>query len=73
VIGAQTAHERSRGLPLACEVICLLLTGKGILTDSPSIAAVSAKGFEESAPPDMQRAGQLVGLRRLRGVPVTRA
>ena len=30
VVGAQTANERSRGLPLAGEVMRWLLTGKGI-------------------------------------------
>ena len=35
VVGAQTANERSRGLPLAGEVMRWLITGKGILTNSP--------------------------------------
>ncbi len=47
VIGAQTANERSRGLPLAGEVVRWLLTGKGMLTYSPSIVAASAKVLEE--------------------------
>ena len=54
VVGAQTANERSRGLPLAGEVVRWLITGKGMLTYSPSIVAASAKVLEESATPDMQ-------------------
>jgi choline dehydrogenase len=51
VVGAQTANERSRGLPLAGEVISWLFTGKGMLTYSPSIVAASTKVFEKSATP----------------------
>jgi len=54
VVGAQTANERSRGLPLAGEVIRWLFTGKGMLTYSPSIFAASVKVLEESASPDVQ-------------------
>ena len=54
VVGAQTANERSRGLPLAGEVMRWLVTGKGMLTYSPSIVAASVKVLEESATPDMQ-------------------
>src|SRR5918911_3078862 len=54
VVGAQTANERSRGLPLAGEVVRWLLTGKGMLTYSPSIIAASVKVLEESATPDVQ-------------------
>src|SRR5437868_5594589 len=54
VVGAQTANERSRGLPLAGEVIRWLITGNGMLTYSPSIVAASVKVLEESATPDMQ-------------------
>jgi choline dehydrogenase-like flavoprotein len=54
VVGAQTANERSRGLPLAGEVMRWLFTGKGMLTYSPSIVAASVKVLEESATPDMQ-------------------
>jgi choline dehydrogenase len=54
VEGAQTANERSRGLPLAGEVVRWLFTGKGMLTYSPSIVAASVKVLEESATPDMQ-------------------
>src|SRR5246500_1218157 len=54
VEGAQTANERSRGLPLAGEGIRWLFTGKGMLTYSPSIVAASVKVLEESATPDVQ-------------------
>src|SRR6266446_5352460 len=54
IFGAQTANERSRGLPLAGEVMRWLFTGKGILTYSPSIVAASVKVLEESATPDVQ-------------------
>src|ERR1700726_3635612 len=54
IVGAQTANERSRGLPLAGEVVRWLLTGKGMLTYSPSIVAASIKVLEESATPDVQ-------------------
>jgi choline dehydrogenase len=54
VVGAQTANERSRGLPLAGEVVRWLVTGKGMLTYSPSIIAASVKVLEESATPDVQ-------------------
>jgi len=54
VVGAQTANERSRGLPLAGEVMRWLFTGKGMLTYSPSIVAASVKVLEESATPDVQ-------------------
>ena len=50
----QTANERSRGLPLAGEVMRWLFTGKGMLTYSPSIVAASVKVLEESATPDVQ-------------------
>jgi choline dehydrogenase len=53
VVGAQTANERSRGLPLAGEVMRWLFTGKGMLTYSPSIVAASVKVLEESATPDV--------------------
>jgi choline dehydrogenase len=54
VVGAQTANERSRGLPLAGEVMRWLFTGKGMLSYSPSIVAASVKVLESSATPDMQ-------------------
>ncbi len=54
VVGAQTANERSRGLPLAGEVLRWLVTGKGLLTYSPSLVAASVKVLDESATPDMQ-------------------
>jgi choline dehydrogenase len=54
VVGAQTVNERARGLPLAGEVLRWLITGKGMLTYSPSIVAASVKVLEESATPDLQ-------------------
>jgi choline dehydrogenase len=54
VVGVQTANERSRGLPLAGEVLRWLITGTGMLTYSPSIVAASIKVLEESATPDVQ-------------------
>src|SRR5467141_1203061 len=54
VVGAQTANERSRGLPLAGEVMRWLITGKGMLSYSPSLVAASIKVLEESATPDVQ-------------------
>src|SRR5207244_9344034 len=53
VVGAQTANERSRGLPLAGEVMRWLFPGKGMLTYSPSIVAASVKVLEGSATRDM--------------------
>ena len=49
-----TANERSRGLPLAGEVMRWLVTGKGMLSYSPSLVAASVKVLEESATPDVQ-------------------
>jgi len=54
IVGAQTANERSRGLPLAAEVVRWLVSGKGMLSYSPSIVAASVKVLETSATPDMQ-------------------
>jgi len=54
VVGAQTANERSHGLPLAGEVMRWLITGKGMLSYSPSLVAASVKVLEESATPDVQ-------------------
>jgi choline dehydrogenase len=54
VVGAQTANERARGLPLAGEIVRWLITGKGMLSYSPSIVAASVKVLEGSATPDMQ-------------------
>src|SRR5260370_6166021 len=54
VVGAQTANQRSRGLPSAGEVMRWLFTGKGMLTYSSSIVAASVKVLEESATPDVQ-------------------
>jgi len=47
----QTANERSRGLPLAGEVMRWLFTGKGMLTNGPSIVTAFVKILEESATP----------------------
>jgi choline dehydrogenase len=54
VVGAETANEKARGLPLAGEVLRWLFTGKGMLSYSPSIVAASVKVLESSATPDMQ-------------------
>ncbi len=54
VKGAWTVNERSRGVPLAAEVLRYLVTGKGMLTYSASLAAASVKVLEESATPDVQ-------------------
>jgi hypothetical protein len=59
-------NERSRGLPLAGEVMRWLITNTGILTYSPSIVAASAKVLEESATPDMQSAFVSVAARTAR-------
>jgi choline dehydrogenase len=49
-----TANEKSRGIPLAVEVVRWALTGKGMLSYSPSLVAASVKVLETSATPDMQ-------------------
>ncbi|HEY1261242.1 MAG TPA: GMC family oxidoreductase N-terminal domain-containing protein [Stellaceae bacterium] len=54
VSGIATVNERSRGLPLAAEILRYLVTGKGMLTYSASLAAASVKVLEESATPDVQ-------------------
>jgi choline dehydrogenase len=54
VDGAPTINERSRGLALALEVARYVLTGKGMLTYSASLAAASVKVLPESATPDVQ-------------------
>jgi choline dehydrogenase len=54
VAGVPTANEKSRGLPLAGEVLKYVLTGKGMLTYSASLAAASVKVLPESATPDIQ-------------------
>ena len=51
VVGAQSANERSRGLPLAGEVMRWLFTGKRMLTYSPSVVAASVKVLGEAADP----------------------
>ncbi|MGC2524697.1 MAG: GMC family oxidoreductase N-terminal domain-containing protein [Stellaceae bacterium] len=54
VSGTWTVNERSRGVALAGEVLRYLVTGKGMLTYSASLAAASVKVLEESATPDVQ-------------------
>jgi choline dehydrogenase len=54
VSGAWTVNERSRGAGLASEILRYLVTGKGMLTYSASLAAASVKVLEESATPDVQ-------------------
>ncbi|MBV8738731.1 MAG: GMC family oxidoreductase N-terminal domain-containing protein [Alphaproteobacteria bacterium] len=54
VKGTATINERSRGPALAAEILRYLVTGKGMLTYSASLAAASVKVLEESATPDMQ-------------------
>ncbi len=54
VVGASTANEKSRGLPLAGEIVRWLVSGKGMLSYSPSLVAASVKVLEELATPDMQ-------------------
>ena len=54
VIGAHTANERARGLPLAAEILRYLVTGKGILSYSASLVAASVTVLPESATPDVQ-------------------
>ncbi len=54
VSGTWTVNERSRGVALAGEVLRYLVTGKGMLTYSASLAAASVKVLEELATPDVQ-------------------
>jgi choline dehydrogenase len=54
VVGMATANEKSRGIPLAIEVLRWAFTGKGLLSYSPSLVAASVKVLETSATPDMQ-------------------
>ncbi len=54
VSGMPTVNERSRGVALAGEILRYLVTGKGILTYSASLAAASVKVLEELATPDVQ-------------------
>jgi choline dehydrogenase len=54
VVGMATASEKSRGIPLAIEVLRWALTGKGLLSYSPTLVAASVKVLETSATPDMQ-------------------
>src|SRR3984885_7121584 len=54
VAGLATANEKARGIPLAIEVLRWMITGKGILSYSPSLVAASVKVLESSATSDMQ-------------------
>ena len=54
VSGLPTANEKSRGIPLAMEVLRWMASGKGILSYSPSLVAASVKVLESSATSDMQ-------------------
>jgi choline dehydrogenase len=54
ITGAATVNEKSRGLPLMAEVLRYLVTGRGMLTYSASLAAASVKVLPESATPDVQ-------------------
>jgi choline dehydrogenase len=54
VQGVATVNERSRGVALAAEVLRYLVTGRGMLTYSASLAAASIKVLEEPAAPDAQ-------------------
>jgi choline dehydrogenase len=54
VQGVATVNERSRGIPLAAEVLRYLVTATGMLTYSASLAAASVKVLEASATPDVQ-------------------
>ncbi|HZU89627.1 MAG TPA: GMC family oxidoreductase N-terminal domain-containing protein [Stellaceae bacterium] len=54
VAGAPTINERSHGPALFAEIARYLLTGKGMLTYSASLAAASVKVLPESATPDVQ-------------------
>jgi len=51
VSGAATVNERSRGLALAGEVVRYLVTGRGMLTYSASLAAASVKVLEDPQRP----------------------
>ena len=66
VVGMATANEQSRGMPLAGEVVRWLLTGKGMLSYSPSLVAASVKVLE-----DFRHAGHAghVRARQLQGWP----
>ena len=54
VTGTWTVNERSHGMALAGEILRYLVTGKGMLTYSASLAAASVKVLDESATPDVQ-------------------
>ena len=54
VVGAPTANEKARGLPLVGEILRWMVNGRGILSYSPSLVAASVRVLETSATPDMQ-------------------
>jgi len=54
VVGIASANEKSYGVGLAMEVMRWALTGKGLLSYSPSLVAASVKVLETSDTPDMQ-------------------
>jgi len=54
VVGIGSANEKSYGVGLAMEVMRWALTGKGLLSYSPSLVAASVKVLETSDTPDMQ-------------------
>ncbi len=76
VVGIATANEKSYGLPLAMEIMRWMLTGKGMLSYSPSLVAASVKILETSATPDVQvtfapgsfKGGQIGELERTLGL-----
>jgi choline dehydrogenase len=54
VQGGATVNERPRGMALAAEVLRYLVTGKGMMTYSASLAAASVKGAGGIGDPDVQ-------------------
>jgi len=54
VVGLATANEKARGIPLAMEVLRWMVSGKGMLSYSPSLVAASIKVLESSSSSDMQ-------------------
>jgi hypothetical protein len=57
IVGAQTANERSRGVPLAGEVMRWLFTGKGMLTYNPSIIVSESRNKFNGLQPNSLRIG----------------
>jgi choline dehydrogenase len=54
VKGIASMNERSRGLPLAAEVMRYVMTGRGLLTYAASLVSASVKVLPESDTPDIQ-------------------